>query len=51
MEETRVRAAYNHARCREERRELMQSCAAYLDAIRRSDTVAPIKRKSAWLAA
>ena len=51
VEENRVRAAYNHARYLEERRELMQSWADYLDAIRRSDTVVPIKRKSALRAA
>jgi len=34
VEENRVRAAYNHARYSEERRELMQSWADFADAVR-----------------
>ncbi|MCC6209545.1 MAG: tyrosine-type recombinase/integrase [Burkholderiales bacterium] len=50
VEENRVRAAYNHARYVEERRELMQHWADYLDAVRQSDNVIPIRRQ-AWRAA
>jgi integrase len=36
VEENRVRAAFNHARYSEERRELMQSWADFADAVRQS---------------
>ena len=39
LEESRVRAAYNHARCAVERRELMQVWADYLDAARQTGKV------------
>ncbi len=45
VEENRVRAAYNHARYVEERRELMQQWADYLDAVRQEDNVIPIRRQ------
>jgi len=44
VEENRVRAAYNHARYSEERRELMQQWADYLDAVRQPGTVVPLRR-------
>ncbi|MEI7969937.1 MAG: tyrosine-type recombinase/integrase [Betaproteobacteria bacterium] len=43
VEENRVRAAYNHARYSEERRELMQSWADYCDAVRQSGYVIPLR--------
>ena len=51
VEEKRVRAAYNHARYVEERRELMNSWADYVDAIRRSGQIVPIRRKASLAAA
>lgn len=39
LEESRVRAAYNHARYPVERRELMQVWADYLDAARQTGKV------------
>jgi len=44
VEENRVRAAYNHARYSEERRELMQQWADFLDAVRQAGTVVPLRR-------
>jgi integrase len=46
VEENRVRAAYNHARYSEERRELMQSWADYCDTVRHSGVVIPLRSKS-----
>ncbi len=51
VEENRVRAAYNHARYAEERRELMQHWADYLDAVRQGDNVVPIRRRAMRAAA
>ena len=45
VEENRVRAAYNHARYVEERRELMQDWANYLDAIRAGKLI-PLRRRN-----
>ena len=44
VEENRVRAAYNHARYVEERRDLMHFWADYLDAIRRPGKTIPMRR-------
>ncbi|MCX7153112.1 MAG: tyrosine-type recombinase/integrase, partial [Proteobacteria bacterium] len=43
VEESRVRAAYNHARYVEERRDLMQHWADYLDAMRQAGKVIPFR--------
>lgn len=51
VEENRVRAAYNHARYVEERRELMQFWAAYLEAVRDGRKVIPLRRRALRLAA
>ena len=51
VEENKVRAAYNHARYVEERRELMQSWADYTDAVRQSGQVIPLRRQPARAAA
>ena len=51
VEENRVRAAYNHARYSEERRELMQSWADYIDAVRQSGQVIPLRKRPAQAAA
>lgn len=51
VEENRVRAAYNHARYVEERRELMQYWAAYLEAVRDGRKVIPLRRRALRLAA
>ena len=51
VEENRVRAAYNHARYTEERRELMQSWADYTDAVRQSGQVIPLRRMAERVAA
>lgn len=51
VEENRVRAAYNHARYVEERRELMQSWADYIDAVRQSGQVIPLRKRRARAAA
>lgn len=44
VERDRVRGAYNHAQYLEERRELMQSWADYLDAVRRGGKVIPFRK-------
>jgi len=44
VEENRVRAAYNHARYVEERRDLMQRWADYLDAVKRPGKPAKVLR-------
>ena len=46
VEENRVRAAYNHARYSEERRELMQSWADFADAVRQSGHVIPLRSRT-----
>lgn len=51
VEENRVRAAYNHARYSEERRDLMQSWADYCDAIRQPGRVVPLRSRPALAAA
>ena len=51
VEENRVRAAYNHARYVEERRELMQQWADYLDAVRQAGRVIPLRRRAMRAAA
>ncbi|MBL8376993.1 MAG: tyrosine-type recombinase/integrase [Burkholderiales bacterium] len=51
VEENRVRAAYNHARYAQERRELMQSWADYCDAVRQSGQVIPLRGRPARAAA
>jgi len=51
VEENRVRAAYNHARYSEERRELMQSWADFADAVRQSGHVIPLRSRRARTAA
>jgi integrase len=51
VEENRVRAAYNHSRYVEERRELMQSWADYCDAVRQSGQVIPLRSRPAQVAA
>ena len=51
VEENRVRAAYNHARYSEERRDLMQSWADYIDAVRQSGQVVPLRKRPALAAA
>jgi len=45
VEENRVRAAYNHARYLEERRQLMQDWASYLVAIRQPGAVVALRKK------
>lgn len=45
VQENRVRAAYNHARCQEERRNLMQDWADYLDAVRQSGKVVRLRQE------
>ncbi|MFI4868519.1 MAG: tyrosine-type recombinase/integrase [Steroidobacterales bacterium] len=45
-ERNEVRAAYNRAQRLEERRRMMQAWADYLDALRVSNNVIPIKRKT-----
>jgi integrase len=47
VQENRVRAAYNHARYLEERRGLMQAWADYLDAVRQSGNVVPLRQRKA----
>jgi integrase len=47
VQESRVRAAYNHAQHLVERRELMQAWADFLDAIRRSGKVLPFRQARA----
>ena len=44
VEGNRTRAAYNHAIYLEERRELMQGWASYLDAVRQSGKVIPFRQ-------
>lgn len=44
VEGNKVRAAYNHAVYLDERRELMQEWAAYLDAVRQSGKVIPFRQ-------
>jgi len=44
IEENRVRAAYNHARYRTERQQLMQAWADYLDAVRDPDAGTRLRR-------
>lgn len=44
VEGNRVRAAYNHAQYLEERRELMQAFADYLDAVKSSGKVIPFRQ-------
>ncbi|MBX3601189.1 MAG: tyrosine-type recombinase/integrase [Rubrivivax sp.] len=44
VEGNRVRAAYNHATYLDERRELMQGWADYLDAVRQSGKVIPFRQ-------
>lgn len=51
VEENRVRAAYNHARYSEERRELMQSWADYTDAVRNAGEVIPLRKRQIRAAA
>jgi integrase len=51
VERSRVRAAYNHARYVEERRELMQVWADYLDAVRQAGKVIPFRRQQVRAAA
>jgi integrase len=51
VEENRVRAAYNHARYSEERRELMQSWADFTDAVRQSGHVIALRSRTARTAA
>lgn len=45
VEENRVRAAYNHARYSDERRELMQSWADFTDAVCRAGHVVPLRTR------
>lgn len=45
VEANRVRAAYNHARYGKERRSLMQQWADYLDAVKQTSNVVPLRRK------
>ena len=47
VEENRVRAAYNHARYFEERRDLMQDRVDRLDAVRQSGKVIPFRERQA----
>ncbi len=51
VEGNRTRAAYNHAQYVEERRELMQGWADYLDAVRQSGQVIPFRQARAAKAA
>jgi hypothetical protein len=51
VEGNRTRAAYNHAQYLEERRELMQGWANYLDAVRKSGKVIPFRQGRAQKAA
>jgi integrase len=51
VEENRVRAAYNHARYTDERRDLMQSWANHVDQMRQSGNVIPLRRKKLRAAA
>jgi integrase len=44
VEGNKVRAAYNHAQYLDERRELMQGWATYLDAVRQSGKVIPFRQ-------
>lgn len=44
IEENRVRAAYNHAKYLDDRRELMQAWADYLDAVKHSGKVIPFRQ-------
>lgn len=44
VQESKVRAAYNHARYLDERRELMQAWADYLDAVKQTGKVVPFRR-------
>jgi integrase len=44
VEENRVRAAYNHARYTDERRDMMQSWADYVDEVRSSSTIIPLRK-------
>ena len=44
QERDRVRAAYNHADYLDERREMMQVWADYLDNLDNSDNVVPLKQ-------
>lgn len=44
VEGNRTRAAYNHAQYLDERRELMNGWASYLDAVRRSGKVIPFRQ-------
>lgn len=45
VEENSVRAAYNHARYVEERREMMQHWADYVDAVRQAGRVVHLRKK------
>lgn len=47
VQENRIRAAYNHARYNQERRELMQSWADYCDGVRQPGRVVPLRRRAA----
>jgi integrase len=51
VEGNRTRAAYNHAQYLDERRELMQAWANYLDAVRQSGKVIPFRQARATKAA
>ncbi len=51
VEGNRTRAAYNHATYLDERRELMQGWADYLDAVRQSGKVIPFRQAKAASAA
>lgn len=51
VEGNRTRAAYNHAQYLDERRELMQGWADYLDAVRQSGKVIPFRQARAGRAA
>ena len=44
VEGNRTRAAYNHAQYLDERRELMQGWATYLEAVRQSGKVIPFRQ-------
>lgn len=47
VEGNRTRAAYNHAQYLEERRDMMQGWASYLDAVRQSGKVIPFRQARA----
>ena len=51
VEGNRTRAAYNHAQYMEERRELVQGWADYLDAVRQSGKVIPFRQARVKVAA